>query len=550
MIGPTFLAMFALLIELSSTKKSENPKKFIRFLKCLLHLPILQTVQTFIFFKKMLLVAKDKEETANFAVRIDKWIDDCGSFRLDEEWTWAKIKQSFKGRVSKEDKKLLKDLFKKNYQDCCNGQASAKLKALTAAYQMEKEDNLAKVKSEIQEFKIYEAFGESAPQFILQACAILHKNPTLSIGMTSNNSFLMLPFDFCVKIHYYFSGLGTLEYLTLSSSFISVIYTVTTTFLKMPFIIDGKKEAPYMCSKNYLIVAPLMLAIVTPRLLALTVLFASFRGIFCIGILITCLILYGAIFWTTFYFKILAEKGIDSTSQPEYINTMEKATKDDEKFWKWVFISFFTSIIGPCVSIDPRSALIFASSSISVIAQVTLMASLQIVAFFDKNLLAEEFAKRIQDFQIFYWCLIPTVILTSLGSYFLLEEKRQVISLKFGFGPICCDEKNQFHWACNREYLTLINYYLDSPKMVEVLNETDVNGYNGFVFSYRNQKLKALEALLQHSKKHFDTKSVRSTFWDSCYHGNIKVVELFSKHPQKDRIFNEKDYEGSGNIFL
>ena len=86
--------------------------------------------------------------------------------------------------------------------------------------------------------------------------------------------------------------------------------------------------------------------------------------------------------------------------------------------------------------------------------------------------------------------------------------------------------------------------------MVEVLNETDVNGYNGFVFSYRNQKLKALEALLQHSKKHFDTKSVRSTFWDSCYHGNIKVVELFSKHPQKDRIFNEKGYEGSGNICL
>ena len=319
----------------------------------------------------------------------------------------------------------------------------------------------------------------------------------------------------------------------------------------MPFIIDGKKEAPFMCSKNYLIVAPLMFAIVTPRLLALTVLFASFRGIFCIGILITCLVLYGAIFWTTFYFKVLAEKGIDSTSQPqpEYMNTMEKATKDDEKFWKWVFISFFTSIIGPCVSIDPRSDLIFASSSISVIAQVTLMASLQIVAFFDKDLLAEEFAKRILDFQTFYWCLIPTVILTSLGSYFLLEEKRQIISLKFGFGPICCDKKNQFHWACKREYLTLINYYLDSPKMVEILNETDVHGYNGFQFSYRNQKLRAMEALLQHPKKHFDAKSVRSTFWDSCYRGNIKVVELFAKHPQKDMIFTEKDYEGSGNIF-
>ena len=230
-----------------------------------------------------------------------------------------------------------------------------------------------------------------------------------------------------------------------------------------------------------------MLSIVTPRLLALTVLFASFRGTFCIGVVITCFIVYAAIFWTTFYFKILAKKGIDSPSQPEYINTMERATKDDEKFWKWVFISFFSSIIGPCVSIDPRSALIFISSSISMIAQVTLMASLQVVAFFNKDLLTEKFAEQIQEFQILYLCLIPTVILTSLGSYFLLEEKRQIISLKFGFGPICCDEKNQFHWACKREYLTLINYYLDSPKMVEVLKETDVNGQNGFQFSYRNK---------------------------------------------------------------
>ena len=185
-----------------------------------------------------------------------------------------------------------------------------------------------------------------------------------------------------------------------------------------------------------------------------------------------------------------------------------------------------------------------------MIAQVTLMASLQFVAFFNKKLLAQEFAKRIQDFQIFYSCLVPIVILTSFSSYLLLEEKRQRFSLQFGFGPICCDEKNQFHWACKREYLTLINYYLDSPKMFDALNEIDVNGHNGFIFSYKNRKFRAMEALLQHPKKHFDTKEVRSSFWDSCYHGNIKVVELFAKHPQKDRIFNEKGYEGSGNIFL
>ena len=80
------------------------------------------------------------------------------------------------------------------------------------------------------------------------------------------------------------------------------------------------------------------------------------------------------------------------------------------------------------------------------------MASLQIVAFFDKNLLEKKFAENIQDFEIFYWCLIPIVVLTSLGSYLLLEERRQIISLYLRFGPICCDEKNQFIWACKREY--------------------------------------------------------------------------------------------------
>ena len=41
---------------------------------------------------------------------------------------------------------------------------------------MDTDQELAKVQSDIQEFKVYEAFGESAPQFILQACAILHDN--------------------------------------------------------------------------------------------------------------------------------------------------------------------------------------------------------------------------------------------------------------------------------------------------------------------------------------------------------------------------------------
>ena len=81
-----------------------------------------------------------------------------------KEWTWARIKQNFKGKVLVEDEELLKTLYEEKYHaSCFNGQASVTLTALIKAEQMKQEDELAKFKSEIQEFKIFEAFGESAP---------------------------------------------------------------------------------------------------------------------------------------------------------------------------------------------------------------------------------------------------------------------------------------------------------------------------------------------------------------------------------------------------
>merc|ERR1740129_1162099 len=97
-----------------------------------------------------------------------------------------------------------------------------------------------------------------------------------------------------------------------------------------------------------------------------------------------------------------------------------------------------------------------------MIAQVSLMAMLQIVAHFNKRLLVKDFCNEVNTFETFYWCLIPIVILTSFLSYFLLEERQQMISLKVGLGPICCDERDQIHWACKREHLSLIRHYLDS----------------------------------------------------------------------------------------
>ena len=271
MIVPTILAIVAFLIQLYSKETSDGYKRnIVGFLKCLLHLPVLQFIQIFFSFRRLSKVAKTKEEVDNFAERMNAWIDENWStFREDEEWPWGNIEKKFTKKISNDDRKHFEELYRQKYYVCFNGQASVILKALIKEDQMEKEADLARVKSEIQEFKIFEAFGESAPQFILQACAVLHQHPT---------------FDF--------SELSTREILTLSSSFVSVIWTVSSTFLKLSFIIDGKKEAPFNNSKNYLIVGPLVLLIVTPRLLALTMLYASFRGLFCL--IITFIVSIGA----------------------------------------------------------------------------------------------------------------------------------------------------------------------------------------------------------------------------------------------------------------
>ena len=86
--------------------------------------------------------------------------------------------------------------------------------------------------------------------------------------------------------------------------------------------------------------------------------------------------------------------------------------------------------------------------------------------------------------------------------------------------------------------------------MVDVVNEINVDGQNAFHFSHENSKMKAMEILIQHPKNFFNTRNVRSIFWKACYRGNLEVLELFLGHPQKEMLFTEKDYEGTGKKFL
>ena len=77
MIVPTILAIVAFLIQLYSKETSDGYKRnIVGFLKCLLHLPVLQFIQIFVSFRRLSKVAKAKEEVDNFAERMNAWIDE------------------------------------------------------------------------------------------------------------------------------------------------------------------------------------------------------------------------------------------------------------------------------------------------------------------------------------------------------------------------------------------------------------------------------------------------------------------------------------------
>ena len=95
---------------------------------------------------------------------------------------------------------------------------------------------------------------ESFPQFVLQTCATIHCDPSFKALMDSRQL-----------------------QITLLSSLISVVSSVTTTFMKYPVIFNEVKVPKTNYWKNYLATIVLMILLVTPRLVVFSVFFACCR---------------------------------------------------------------------------------------------------------------------------------------------------------------------------------------------------------------------------------------------------------------------------------
>ena len=308
---------------------------------CFFHLPLVQIIKHLIFLTKLNNAMEDMSLTEDFAKSVIEWVKSCPELNAKKEWDWEMIQTHMKdGDLTEAESKRLKCLFEERDASLMNRAASRLLKKIVIDEQKKKTNELGYIEASIQEFKMMEAFLESFPQFVLQTCATINRDPTFESVLESNQ----------LK-------------LTLLTSLVSVIASVTTTFMKMPHISNEQKVPISQYWKNYLMVGFLMLLMVTPRLVVISIYFASCRHGISVVFITIALATYAIP-----YFGYVGFRGHGKETR------------------KLIVLNFATSLIGPCIVINPTSSLIFVSFLLSMVGHLVLLGTVQISSLNTKHI--------------------------------------------------------------------------------------------------------------------------------------------------------------------
>ena len=412
-------------------------------------------------------------------------------------------------------KNKLKELFEEMPGKNENHVASTFLKKVVIREKKMKTITLGNIEASIQEFKMTEAFLESFPQVVLQTCAIIHKD-------ASDPSFLSIMED---------------EKLTLTvlTSLVSVVASVTSAFMKMPHISGEQKVPINQYWKNYLMVAFLMFLVVTPRLIWISTFFACCRHGISVAFLAIALITYAIPYWSYVYANF---------------KNCGKET------WKLIIVNFFTSMIGPCIVIDPKSSLIFVSFLFSMVGHLVLLGTLQMSSILWPHLVILSMNQMVPFIRSFMM-MIPIIIFTSLCSYPQLEEKKQLFAKKIGLGSVCCEEKDEMKWALERSYHKVTKDLFDNGCELD-FKKLDFDFIEadklGFLFRYacdRGWHGVVMKLLMHPENEDFIlTKGDKKEtgFMLACKGGWMNIVEQLLKHPLSREIVVQKDEEGRTGI--
>ena len=124
---------------------------------------------------------------------------------------------------------------------------------------------LKEKESELQEFKAFEAYGESLPQTIVQL------NILVKTGFQNITNFGV--------------------YSSIIAGYLSLLITTSSLILSLPFYINGEKKVQMKSSTlKYAIVLPLSSLNVTPKIITLS-LFFSLSSLLNVSSVVTCLLI-------------------------------------------------------------------------------------------------------------------------------------------------------------------------------------------------------------------------------------------------------------------
>jgi hypothetical protein len=199
----------------------------------------------------------------------------------------------------------------------------------------------------IQKRKLFELFGENAPQFILQLAIKLSKTNS---NITSASALLETIFtDF-----------------TIASSLFGLIMRSTSVFLELAsYDKHNSKIEPYVSWKDKLIVVPAMVTTIMPRILMLSILFGSSFPLFMydteepiLGLRSGLVLFLGAFI---VYFIVFLIIGCVIAAKTPHLN------KSD------VILSGLSALIAPCLIFHQTSKILRWSSILSATKYTVIM---------------------------------------------------------------------------------------------------------------------------------------------------------------------------------
>ena len=304
--------------------------------------------------------------------------------------------------------------------------------------QAKNEKDEVKVDAKIQNFRIYQTFGEIIPIVVLRMTIAIHDQEFISTSTLANETLdslsasqLKFNSNFSIagqdsnrtgvenltKIAYIdsmstigrvFVQLPIIVILSLILENISVLIRITEAFIYTPVFLRTdltRKKIIHQTRKAHLFILPLLTLIFTPRYLSLVLLLSVWRGIGCL------LTFAGAVTIYTLGFAILI---------------FTKYLKEWKENISPLLKSYFTSFFIPYIIMYPESGLVFWSSLISTLPHLFLISALLFMA----NHYPEELYPKLAA-EGFYF-LIPCLLIAPVFSWLIQsysQEKTQKILL-------------------------------------------------------------------------------------------------------------------------